>query len=72
MAAKYEVVLKELSAAIAEMRPGDQLPTEQQLAEQFGVSNMTVRRALEVHSKTKRIVGIRGRGTFARKFADTL
>ncbi|PDQ35310.1 MAG: hypothetical protein B5766_06845 [Candidatus Lumbricidophila eiseniae] len=71
MAAKYEVVLTELSATIAEMRPGDQLPTEQQLAEQFGVSSMTVRRALEVLSKTKRIVGIRGRGTFVAEPAVT-
>lgn len=71
MAAKYEVVLKELSATIAEMRPGDQLPTEQQLAEQFSVSNMTVRRALEVLSNTKRIVGIRGRGTFVSEPAVT-
>jgi GntR family transcriptional regulator len=71
MAAKYKVVLQELSATIAEMRPGDQLPTEHQLAEQFGVSNMTVRRALEVLSNTKRIVGIRGRGTFVAQPAVT-
>ncbi|WP_223623523.1 GntR family transcriptional regulator [Microbacterium sp. EST19A] len=64
MAAKYEVVLKELSAEIAEMRAGDQLPTEQQLAARFNVSSMTVRRALEALINAKRIVGIRGKGTF--------
>ncbi|RFA18822.1 GntR family transcriptional regulator [Subtercola boreus] len=61
---KYESVLKDLSVSIATMRPGDQLPTERQLAAQYGVSNMTVRRALDVLSSSKRIVGIRGRGTF--------
>jgi len=71
VAAKYEMVLKELSATIAEMRPGDRLPTEQQLAEQFGVSSMTVRRALEVLSNAKRIIGIRGRGTFVSQPAVT-
>lgn len=67
MAAKYEVVLQELSATITEMSPGDQLPTEQQLAEQFGVSSMTVRRALEMLITAKRIVGIRGKGTFVAR-----
>lgn len=67
MAAKYEIVLQELSATITNMSPGDQLPTEQQLAEQFGVSSMTVRRALEMLIKAKRIVGIRGKGTFVAR-----
>lgn len=71
MAAKYEIVLQELSATISEMSPGDQLPTEQQLAEQFGVSSMTVRRALEMLTKAKRIVGIRGKGTFVARPAVT-
>lgn len=64
MAAKYEKVLMHLSEQISAMSPGDQLPTEQQLAEQFSVSNMTVRRALDVLSNAKRIVGVRGRGIF--------
>ncbi|MFJ4223257.1 GntR family transcriptional regulator [Microbacterium sp. NPDC089695] len=64
MVAKYELVMKELSAEIASMRAGDQLPTEQQLAARFEVSSMTVRRALEALTNAKRIVGIRGKGTF--------
>jgi GntR family transcriptional regulator len=64
VAAKYEVVLKDLSAQIAQMRAGDKLPTEQQLAAEFNVSTMTVRRALEALTNAKRIVGIRGKGTF--------
>ncbi len=67
MAAKYEIVLQELSATISEMSPGDRIPTEQQLAERFEVSTMTVRRALDVLSRAKRIVGIRGKGTFVAR-----
>ncbi|WP_457100782.1 GntR family transcriptional regulator [Microbacterium sp. P5_E9] len=69
--AKYELVLKDLSAQIAEMRPGDQLPTEQQLAARFSVSTMTVRRALQALTNAKRIVGIRGKGTFVAEPALT-
>lgn len=71
MVAKYEHVMKELSAEIARMRAGDQLPTEQQLATRFGVSSMTVRRALEGLTNAKRIVGIRGKGTFVAEPALT-
>ncbi|QJU55760.1 GntR family transcriptional regulator [Herbiconiux sp. KACC 21604] len=71
MAAKYEVVLKALSASIAQMAPGDKIPTEQQLAAEFDVSSMTVRRALEALTNAKRIVGIRGKGTFVAQPAVT-
>ena len=64
MVAKYETVLKDLSRSIAEMEPGERLAGEQALAAQYGVSAMTVRRALQVLIQAKRIVGIRGRGTF--------
>ena len=64
MPPKYETVLKGLSQMISSMQPGDRLPSEQEIALEYGVSNMTVRRALDVLSAAKRIVGIRGRGTF--------
>jgi len=64
MPPKYETVLKGLSQAISSMQPGDKLPSEQELAAEYQVSNMTVRRALDVLSTAKRIVGIRGRGIF--------
>lgn len=64
MAGKYEAVLEDLSARIEKMSAGERLPTEQQLATDYGVSNMTVRRALEVLSNAKRVVGVRGRGLF--------
>lgn len=64
MVAKYEEVLKDLSASISGMQPGERLAGEQALAAQYGVSAMTVRRALQVLIQAKRIIGIRGRGTF--------
>ncbi|WP_104176507.1 GntR family transcriptional regulator [Cryobacterium sp. Y50] len=64
MAAKYEEILKDLSVTIAEMSPGEKLPSEQQLADNYSVSGMTVRRALQVLTSAKRIVGIRGKGTY--------
>ena len=62
--AKYEEVLKDLSQSIAQMQPGERIAGEQALAAQYGVSAMTVRRALQVLIQAKRIVGVRGRGTF--------
>jgi GntR family transcriptional regulator len=62
--AKYQVVLGELSRQIDTMEPGDQLPTEENLAERFSVSAMTVRRALQSLSDAKRTIAVRGRGTF--------
>jgi GntR family transcriptional regulator len=67
MPAKYETVLQDLSQRIAGMTPGEKLPSEQQLAVTYEVSGMTVRRALQVLIDAKRIVGIRGRGTFVAK-----
>ncbi len=64
MPPKYEIVLKGLSQTISSMHPGDRLPSEQEIALEYGVSNMTTRRALDVLLTAKRIVGIRGRGTF--------
>jgi GntR family transcriptional regulator len=64
LVAKYEEVLKDLSLTIADMQPGERLAGEQTLAAQYGVSAMTVRRALQVLIQAKRIVGIRGSGTF--------
>ncbi|RDV43677.1 hypothetical protein DOE76_17255 [Leifsonia sp. ku-ls] len=64
MVAKYEEVLKDLSRSISEMQPGERIAGEQALAAQYGVSAMTVRRALQVLIQAKRIVGVRGRGTF--------
>jgi GntR family transcriptional regulator len=65
--AKYEIILQQLSAEIDHMQPGEQILTEEQLAERFGVSAMTVRRALQRLADAKRVVGIPGKGTFVAR-----
>lgn len=67
VAAKYEIVMEGLSQMISTMEPGDRLPSEDQLSQQFSVSRMTVRRALQRLNDAKRIVGIRGSGTFVAR-----
>src|SRR5215472_16683833 len=46
----YESVAKQIETAIGrgEIRPGDRLPPERDLVEQFGVSRATIREALRV------------------------
>lgn len=64
MAPKYQQVLRELSQRVDAMNPGDALPPEEELAREFRVSPMTVRRALTILLEAKRVVGVRGKGTF--------
>jgi GntR family transcriptional regulator len=47
--------------------PGDPLPSEPQLARQFGVSRVVVRQALAILEDDRQIVRVRGRGTFVAK-----
>lgn len=61
---KYERVRDALSETLEHSAPGTQIPTEKELAEQFGVSAMTVRRALQILTEAGRLRGIPGRGTF--------
>ena len=61
-----------------EWRPGDLLPPERELAERYGCSLITVRRALDELSREGRLERTRGRGTFVlpprieRDFGGTL
>ena len=61
-----------------EWRPGDLLPPERQLAERYGCSLITVRRALTELTRESRIQRTRGRGTtvlpprIERDFGGTL
>ena len=47
-------------------RPGDQLPTEAQLRAQYGVSPMTVRRAINILLERGLVTTTQGKGTFVR------
>ena len=58
-----------LRAAIeaGEWRPGDRLPPERELAERYGCSLITVRRALGDLARERRLERTRGRGTFVTR-----
>ena len=62
----HHQVYLELRAALdaGQWRPGDRLPTERELAESFGCSLITVRRALDELRRERRIERTPGRGTF--------
>jgi len=57
------------SMAAGILRPGDQLPSEAQLCERYGVSPMTVRRAINALVDQGMVVAEQGRGTFVKAFA---
>jgi DNA-binding LacI/PurR family transcriptional regulator len=58
----YQHVLEQLRAG--QLGPGDRVPSEMQLAERFGVSRVTSRRALEALERAHVVVRIRGKGTY--------
>ena len=62
----HHQVYLDLTAALDahEWRPGDRLPTERVLAEQYGCSLITIRRALGDLVREGRLERTRGRGTF--------
>jgi DNA-binding GntR family transcriptional regulator len=61
-------ILRE-SMAEGLLRPGDQLPSEAQLVEHYGVSPMTVRRAINNLVDQGVVVAEQGRGTFVKPVA---
>lgn len=66
--AKYRQVADRLRGAIqsGELRPGEALPTEKQLAERYGVSRPTVRAALGLLRTEGLIDARQGSGAFVR------
>jgi GntR family transcriptional regulator len=48
-------------------RPGDALPSEQQLARRHGISRIVVRQALSILADDRQIERVRGRGTFVAR-----
>ena len=65
---KYFRISQEIIQKIkqAELQPGMQVPSENQIIEQYRVSNTTARKALLEIEKTGWAVRIKGKGTFVR------
>lgn len=63
----YARIERELRTRLARARPGDVVPAESVLAEEFGVARMTVRAALNALESDGLIERIQGRGTFVRQ-----
>lgn len=61
---KYEIVRDHLRERIAGLAPGDQLPPEPALCEEYAVSRITVRRAVDDLIRDGLLVREQGRGTF--------
>jgi len=64
----YLMIANEIAEQIGAgiYRPGDQLPTEPQLRAQYGVSPMTVRRAINILLERGLVSTTQGKGTFVR------
>jgi DNA-binding LacI/PurR family transcriptional regulator len=70
----YEQVSDHITGEIAagRLRPGDQLPTETEYATSFGVSRITIRRAMSRLDRDGLIERFRGKGTFVTAQAPQL
>ncbi|MEA2319753.1 MAG: GntR family transcriptional regulator, transcriptional repressor for pyruvate dehydrogenase complex [Solirubrobacteraceae bacterium] len=68
-----EKVVAQLEAVLAtdEFSTGDRLPTEREMAAQFGVSRATVREALQELELKGRIERVQGRGTTVAAVSDS-
>ncbi len=62
----YEQIVAQIEERIlnGELLPGDKLPAERELAEQFGVSRTAIREAMKALSHSGMVVIQPGRGTF--------
>jgi DNA-binding GntR family transcriptional regulator len=58
------ILLEQIAAGV--FRPGDQLPSEAQLCERYGVSPMTVRRVINILVDQGVVIAEQGRGTFVK------
>lgn len=65
----YHQLAKALGAAIGQglFKPGERLPSEPQLAVQFGVTRPTVRQATRLLAERRLVEARRGSGTFVRE-----
>lgn len=60
----YLYIIEKIRAGT--LKPGDRVPSENELAERFGVSRITSKRALEKLAQDEIIVRIQGQGSFVR------
>lgn len=62
----YEQIVAQIEERIlnGELRPGDKLPAERELADQFGVSRTAIREAMKALTHSGLVVIQPGRGTF--------
>ncbi len=62
----YEQIVQQIEASILDgtLKPGDQMPPERELAEQFGVSRTAVREAIKALREKGLLEAYSGRGTF--------
>lgn len=58
-----DAIVEKLEEMIAAMKPGDRLPTEMELSEQFSVGRSTIRESMKVLTAKKMVVR-RNEGTF--------
>ena len=63
-----DLILRRLVQGV--WRPGEALPSEQRLAVEFGVSQGTVRKALDAVAAQNQVVRAQGRGTFVATHRD--
>ena len=63
---KYQAVINYIEGQIAAqvLRPGDKLPSENELAEQFGISRQTVRKAIGMLEEEGIVRRVKGSGTY--------
>ncbi len=68
---KYQEIANTLRERIlgAEFAPGDQLPLERELCEQYGVSRITVKKAVDELVADGLVVKRRGAGTFVKELS---
>ena len=63
---KYVALMEQLKEGIlsGQIRPGDRLPSENQLSREYGLSRHTVRKALAILENEGYVTAEHGRGTF--------
>lgn len=64
--AKYKKIIEYISGKITEgeFKPGDRIPSENELAKEFGISRQTVRQALQLLGTQGVLHRVQGKGTF--------